>query len=69
MFLACKHHYTAKGRMARKDVKEESDYHDKGGKSIMLLGSVESSKGFLLEKDSTIKNTFIWHNATFTNRV
>ena len=45
--------------MARKDVKEESDYHDKGGKSIMLLGSVESSKCFLLEKDFTIKNTFI----------
>ena len=36
LFLARKTHHIAKGKLARKDVKEESDYHDRGDMSIII---------------------------------
>ena len=36
MFLARKHHHIAQGKMARKAVKEESDYHKRSDKTIVV---------------------------------
>ena len=36
LFLACKLHHIAQGNMARRDVKEESDYHGRGEMSIIV---------------------------------
>ena len=36
LFLARKHHHLAYGKTDRRDVKEESDYHGRGDKSIMV---------------------------------
>ena len=57
LFLTRKPHHIASGKMARKDVKDESDYHRRGDMSIIIwqfqwfyIGSVEGSKFSLSEK-------------------
>ena len=68
MFLAHKHHYVAKGKTARKDVMYVYDYHGRDDNSIIIYFGNSSDltcicqkfHGFLIRKESAIKDTLIW---------